>query len=48
MKEAPDNDASMLESKADYVDVDKFMTVPADLIKLNNDLGNDVVKNNYM
>ena len=43
-----DNDVSMLESKTNYVDVDKLMTVPADLIKLKNDLGNDVVKNNCM
>ena len=36
-----------LKSRVDNMDVDKLKTVPADLSKLNNVVGNDVIRKNW-
>ena len=43
LKNVP-NGLSILKSKVDKLDVDKFVTVPADLSKVNDVVKNDVVK----
>ena len=43
LKNVP-NGLSILKSKVDKLDVDKFVTVPADLSKVSDVVKNDVVK----
>ena len=43
MKNVPSG-SSILKSKVDKLDVDKFVTVPADLSKVSDVVKNDVVK----
>ena len=37
-----------LKSEVDKLDIDKLITIPADLSKLSNAVKNDVIKKNYV